>query len=159
MTSRALIEMGVLEEERTLSDARLQVAELAGRYGLTDSEIAKATDASPRTVARWREQTGPQRASRYDERIEQLIEIAHALEEVLPDAQSVRTYLISRNRYLDGARPVNLLGAGRYREVREAIARRRAHDPLPADKRAKRRGRAVRAEGEDAEPSEAVAVS
>lgn len=129
MTSKALIDLGVLDEQHTLSDARTQVARLAQRYRLTDSEIAKATDASPRTVTRWREQTGPQRASRYDQRIEQLIEIAEALEEVLADPNSVRTYLIRPNKYLGSAVPINLLGAGLYTTVRKAIADRRGEEP------------------------------
>lgn len=134
----ALKALGVIAEgSAPLSEARMRVAELHTRFGLTDREIAKATDADPRTVARWRLHSGPQRASRYDEPLERLLEIVDALEPVLGDPQAVRTFLCSRNRHLDGARPLNLLGAGRYREVREAITRRRAGEPARRIKRAR----------------------
>jgi hypothetical protein len=128
----ALRDLGVIGEEvAPLSEARLRVAELRDVYGLTDTEIAKATDADPRTVARWRSQDGLQRASRYDKPIERLLEIIDALRPILGnDPRAVREFLRGKNRYLDGARPLNLLGAGRYVEVREAITQRRGGDPV-----------------------------
>jgi transcriptional regulator with XRE-family HTH domain len=135
-----LEELGVIPDEPQISEARLRVAELRSRYGLSDSDIAKATDASARQVARWREQTGTRRASRYDERIEQLFEIIDALEMVLhDDPKGVKDFLKGKNRYLNNARPLNLLGAGRYDEVREAITRRRAGQPVPKEKPARRK--------------------
>lgn len=127
-----LRDLGVIDEETApLSEARMRVAELHNVYRLTDSEIAKATDADPRTVARWRTQSGLQRASRYDKPIERLLEIVDALRPILgDDPKAVRDFLRGKNRYLDGARPLNLLGAGRYTEVREAITRRRGNDPV-----------------------------
>ncbi len=130
MSDQVLKELGVIDESAPPNIARKRVAEIQSRFGLTDSEIAKATDANPRTVARWRTNPGGERISRYDERIEQLVEIIDALEAVLhDDPKGVRQFLKSKNHYLDGARPLNLLGAGRYNEVRAAITKRRGAEP------------------------------
>ena len=133
-----LKDLGVIDEDESpLSEGRMRIAELRDRFGLSDSDIAKATDADPRTVARWRSQKGLQRASRYDQPIERLLEIIDALEPILEDPKAVREFLRGKNRRLDGARPINLLGAGRYTEVREAITQARGQQSVPKKKRAR----------------------
>lgn len=115
---------GVVSEGRGAPPARNRVWQLGMAYGLSDVEIAKATDANPRTVGRWRAQTDFERGSRYDARLTALLQVIDGLEAFLPK-EMVRQWLTEPNRFLDGARPVNLLGAGLLDNVLQAVEQAR----------------------------------
>jgi hypothetical protein len=121
-SSSILAELGVIDDtEMHHGNPRARVAELREVYKLTDGEIATATSADRRSVSRWRTRPQAVRTSRYDEKIEELLDVVDELRRVLTPEQT-STFLRSRNRHLDRARPLQLLGAGRHEEVRQAIA-------------------------------------
>ena len=85
--------------------------------------IALATGADTRTVERWRAGAAPR--ARYAARVDELRAILAILGERLSDAER-RAWLESRNPALDWRRPAELLGEGRFDDVRAAAEVSRA---------------------------------
>jgi transcriptional regulator with XRE-family HTH domain len=93
---------------------------LLDEHKLTQREIARMTGADERSVRRWlagSESIKIQR--RYSRAIDDLRDLLGILEATLPGEQFAR-WLRARNRYLRGARPLDLITEGRYELVREA---------------------------------------
>jgi hypothetical protein len=85
-------------------------------FGVTQLDIAAATQVSDRAVRGWR--TGDIRPDRYD-RLAQLRDLVLLLSDSLT-ARGVGQWLHARNRLLSGERPIDLLAEERYEEVRRA---------------------------------------
>ncbi|HWV86177.1 MAG TPA: helix-turn-helix transcriptional regulator [Capillimicrobium sp.] len=102
----------------TVTDATESVRYLRRHAGLTETDLADGTGASPRTVRRWAHaRTTPQ--ARYQPRIDDLRAIVEILEDTLT-AKGIQQWLRSRNRYLGGQRPIDALRAGHFDKVQEA---------------------------------------
>jgi transcriptional regulator with XRE-family HTH domain len=87
---------------------------------LTQREIARMTGADERSVRRWlasRDSVNIQQ--RYTRTIDDLRDLLGILGPTLPGEQFAR-WLRARNRYLRGARPLDIIAEGRYEQVREA---------------------------------------
>jgi tetratricopeptide (TPR) repeat protein len=133
--NQALHDLGVIADDSPAGEtpSRERVHELRERYGLLDQDIARATDATPRTVARWRTSTSPRRLSRFDAKLDALFELIDEVEPLVGgDPHAVRTLLTKRNRKLDGRRPIDLLGDGDYHRIRQAF-NLTATDSLPGE--------------------------
>lgn len=101
-----------------ITDASENVRYLRRQAGLTEVDLADGTGASPRTVRRWaQERTQPQ--TRYQRHIDDLRTIVQLLEDSLT-AKGMRQWLRSRNRYLGGQRPIDLLRENQFDRVHEA---------------------------------------
>lgn len=101
-----------------IPDASESVRYLRRQAGLTEVDLADGTGASPRTVRRWaQEHTQPQ--ARYQRHIDDLRTIVQLLEDSLT-AKGMRQWLRSRNRYLGGQRPIDLLRENQFDRVQEA---------------------------------------
>ena len=85
-------------------------------FGVTQLDIAAATQVSDRAVRGWR--TGDIRPDRYD-RLAQLRDLVLLLSDSLT-ARGVGQWLHAKNRLLGGERPIDLLAKERYDEVRRA---------------------------------------
>lgn len=85
-------------------------------FGVTQVDIAAATQVSDRAVRAWR--TGDIRPDRYD-RLAQLRDLVLLLSDSLT-ARGVGQWLHAKNRLLDGERPIELLAKECYAEVRRA---------------------------------------
>jgi transcriptional regulator with XRE-family HTH domain len=91
---------------------------LRREVGLTETDLADGTGAAVRTVRRWaQDRTEPQR--RYQPRIDDLRAVVEILDETLT-SKGIAQWLRSRNRYLDGDRPIDVLREGEYSRVKEA---------------------------------------
>ena len=87
---------------------------------LTESDLADATGASTRTVRRWlKANLRDVREPRFTDQIDDLRMIVEELEGSLT-AKGIRQWLRARSRYLDGARPIDVLRQGGFDKVREA---------------------------------------
>jgi transcriptional regulator with XRE-family HTH domain len=87
---------------------------------LTQREIARMTGADERSVRRWlasRDSINIQQ--RYTRTIDDLRDLLAILGPTLPGEQFAR-WLRARNRYLRGARPLDIIAEGHYEQVREA---------------------------------------
>ena len=86
--------------------------------GFSEDELVRATGASARSMRRWiSEGVDPARGG-YEDRIDDL----RAINEILVTAYSAdlaRSWLKARNRLLDYERPIDVLAAGRFDDVRE----------------------------------------
>jgi transcriptional regulator with XRE-family HTH domain len=101
-----------------LSDAAEKVRYLRGSTGLTESDLAAGTGASTRTVRRWtRQESDPQ--PRYERQIDDLSTIVAILEVTLTP-KGIQQWLRSRNRTLDGKRPIELLKESEFERVKDA---------------------------------------
>jgi transcriptional regulator with XRE-family HTH domain len=99
-------------------DPRDAVRYLRSNTGLTETDLVDGTGASERTVRRWaHDHSQPQ--TRYQRQIDDLRTIVSVLEPTLT-ARGIRQWLRSRNRYLDGQRPIDVLRDGRFDRVHEA---------------------------------------
>jgi hypothetical protein len=93
---------------------------LRSDVGLTETDLADATGASTRTVRRWTNSGEDlQRDPNYAQQIDDLHAVVVELRDSLT-AKGIRQWLRSRNRYLKGARPIDLLREGRFDAVYEA---------------------------------------
>jgi len=99
-------------------DASESVRYLRRQAGLTEIDLADGTGASPRTVRRWAKD-GTQPQGRYQRHIDDLHTIVRVLEDSLT-AKGIRQWLRSRNRYLRGQRPIDLLREEEFDRVYEA---------------------------------------
>lgn len=90
----------------------------SSKLDMDQTEIARAIDANPRTVARWLQGTEPRPDAR--ERLLELIAVLERLSGVLqPDAG--HDWLFTPNPLLDNHKPVDLLRDRQYRDVLGAI--------------------------------------
>jgi uncharacterized protein (DUF2384 family) len=98
-----------------------RVRYLRGEMGLTETEISDATGASTRTVRRWASahEDDLQREPNYAQQIDDLHAVVVELKDSLT-ARGIRQWLRSRNRYLKGERPIDLLRNGKFEDVYEA---------------------------------------
>ena len=106
------------ELQRPDSSAQEVLRLLRKEIGLSESDIAKATGVSPRTVRRWL--TG---ASLTPENAERLDDLRHVVAEMgrsLP-GPTIGMWMRQRNRELDHARPLDVLAAGQFTRVMAAI--------------------------------------
>jgi hypothetical protein len=103
-----------------IAPAATVVRHLLSEHKLTQHEIARMTGADERSVRRWLvspDSINIQR--RYTRVIDDLRDLLGILESTLPGEQFAR-WLRARNRYLHGARPLDLIAEGHYERVREA---------------------------------------
>ena len=85
-------------------------------FGVTQVDVAAVTQVSDRAVRGWR--TSGIRPDRYD-RLAQLRDLALLLSDSLTP-RGVGQWLHAKNRLLESERPVDLLAADRFDEVRGA---------------------------------------
>lgn len=86
------------------------------RYGITQGEVGTVTGVSDRAVRGW--QRSSIRPERYD-RLAELRDLVALLSDSL-SPRGVGQWLHARNRLLQAERPIDLLSAGRFDEVRQA---------------------------------------
>lgn len=97
--------------------ARLDTA--AAKADLTQTDIARAMNVHPRTVARWmKRQAAPQPATR--ERILGLVAILEHLSTIL-QPQPAHDWLFTSNPLVDHCKPVDFLRAAESRRVLGAL--------------------------------------
>jgi len=103
------------------SSALERVRYLRGEVGLTETELSDATGASTRTVRRWTsaEDAELQRGPNYTQQIDDLHMVVTELKDSLTH-KGIRQWLRSRNRYLKGERPIDLLRKGQFQDVYDA---------------------------------------
>jgi hypothetical protein len=89
--------------------------------------ISEATGANIRTVERWRAGAGPRRHA-YRMRLDDLAAVLEVLGEAI-SPRSRQAWLTSRSAYLGWQRPVDLLVAGEFEQVRGAALAYAAGDP------------------------------
>ncbi|WP_165400116.1 antitoxin Xre/MbcA/ParS toxin-binding domain-containing protein [Motilibacter rhizosphaerae] len=86
---------------------------------ITQAELAHAVGASLRTIQNWGQGTSTPRGKAAT----RLIDVQHVvgeLRDVYSD-EAIQIWLRSRNRNLEGRRPIELLGEGRVDEVIEEV--------------------------------------
>lgn len=107
------------ELRRTL-DPRSAISVLSAR-GLSDADIASATGATERSVRRWRSGAESGSPSRHRGQIDDLRTIFAVLREggTLGD-EGAAHWLRARNRNLDDSRPLDVLRANGFEQVRAA---------------------------------------
>ena len=89
--------------------------------------VSEATGASPRTVERWRAGMGPRRTE-YRLRLDDLAAVVDILgAQMAPRAR--QAWLTARSAHLGWRRPVELLAAGEFDQVRGAALAYAAGDP------------------------------
>ena len=102
------------------TSALAHVRYLRGEVGLTEADLADATGASTRTVRRWSNANDDaQREPNYAQQIDDLHAVVIELRESLT-GRGIRQWLRSRNRYLKGERPIDLLRKGQFQDVYDA---------------------------------------
>ena len=103
---------------KTVNPSR--VLRLLSDIGLTDGEVATAVSADPRSVRRWRA-GGDRGPRRYRDRIDDLraVIVIFADDQSLGD-QGIVHWLRARNRLLADERPLEALGRGHFKRVRDA---------------------------------------
>jgi transcriptional regulator with XRE-family HTH domain len=105
-----------------LPDVFENVRYLRREIKLSEGDLAEGTGASTRTVRRWaKAQTAARQDTRYERQIDDLRMIVSELEDSLT-AKGIRQWLLARNRYLKGDRPIDLLRDGHFKRVQEAAA-------------------------------------
>ena len=96
------------------------VAQLESELSLSESDLARALDANPRTIARWRAgRSYPQHEVR--RRLAALLSLQHRLLETFTTAEATRAWLNAANRYLGGLTPADALRVGRLDRVEAAL--------------------------------------
>lgn len=116
--------MTTLKEKQLALEAPSSLARvryLRGDVGLTEVELADATGASTRTVRRWTkaDDADLQRGPNYSQQIDDLYAVVNELRESLT-GKGIRQWLRSRNRYLKGERPIDMLRKGQFQDVYDA---------------------------------------
>lgn len=81
--------------------------------GVSQEVLARILGVSARTVHRWLGGSRPRRSPE----LERLLEMVAFLEQALPNAAGIRSYLHHANPNLGGARPIELLIRGEYDRV------------------------------------------
>lgn len=93
---------------------------ISSKTGAREREIAELLGTTPQTLHRWRKaQADPQSAH-----LRRIVDLAFAADELgeLYSPEQARIWIYSRNRLLDGRRPVELISRGEMDPVLEAIA-------------------------------------
>nr|WP_281373419.1 antitoxin Xre/MbcA/ParS toxin-binding domain-containing protein [Kineococcus aurantiacus] len=82
---------------------------------MTQEDVGKIIDASPRSVARWQHGDAvPQRLNK--DRLIELAYVADAVTEVIP-AEEANLWMFTPNRLLDHDSPATCIREGRYKDV------------------------------------------
>lgn len=97
------------------SDTYVRIVKDVINSGITQAELAKAVGATVRTVQNWTSGTARPRG-KSAERLLDISQIVEALSEVYR-GEGIHIWLRSRNRNLDGRRPLELLADGAFEEV------------------------------------------
>jgi hypothetical protein len=96
------------------------VEQLERDFDLTIADLARALDASPRTIERWRTQgTYPQRDTRL--RLSALLALDRRLRDTFNNPQAIRVWLHAPSRYLGGLTPADAIRVGRVDRVEAAL--------------------------------------
>lgn len=96
-----------------------KVTDLISALGLTQEEIGRIIDASPRSVARWTHgQVVPQKLNK--QRLLELAYVAEAVTAVLP-ADEANLWMFTPNRLLGHDSPATCIHDGRYKDVLDLI--------------------------------------
>lgn len=115
--------MTTLEKQlaREVPSPLAHVRYLRGDVGLTEADLADATGASTRTVRRWTkaDEADLERGPNYAQEIDDLYAVVSELRDSLT-GKGIRQWLRSRNRYLKGERPIDVLRSGRFQDVYDA---------------------------------------
>jgi DNA-binding XRE family transcriptional regulator len=104
----------------TTLDRAVEVADVVkalGGLSLTQSDLAKATGASERSVRNWKKNSAIRSA--YEERLRDVRDVALILQDSLTP-RGVAQWLRARNRLLAGARPLELISQGEVERVKQA---------------------------------------
>ncbi len=101
--------------DATSNVSYMRIVEDVTNSGITQADLAKAVGATARTVQNWTSGAARPRG-KSAERLLDVSQIVKTLGEVYRD-EGIQIWLRSRNRNLAGARPIELLGAGRVEEV------------------------------------------
>jgi len=105
--------------------ARLELApyriveQVSADLNLPIDQLARALDADPRTVDRWRSGTYPQRETR--QRLLDLQTVHHHLRETFATLEALREWVHSPSRYLGGLTPADAMRVGRFDRVEAAL--------------------------------------
>jgi hypothetical protein len=103
-----------------MSAVAQRLAAITSSTGVREREMAELLGTTPQTIHRWRKaQADPQ--SLHLRRILDLAFVAEELAEIY-DPDEARVWLYSRNRLLDGQRPVDLISKGDIDPVLQVIA-------------------------------------
>jgi ribosome-binding protein aMBF1 (putative translation factor) len=96
------------------------VDQVCADFGLSDADIARALEANPRTVDRWRTgETYPQRETR--QRLHELLELDRHLRETFDTPEAIKRWLHESSRYLGGLTPADAVRVGRFDRVEAAL--------------------------------------
>jgi hypothetical protein len=104
----------------TTLDRAVEVADVVkalGGLSLTQSDLARATGASERSVRNWKKNSAIRSA--YEERLRDVRDVALILQDSLTP-RGVAQWLRARNRLLAGARPLELISQGEVERVKQA---------------------------------------
>lgn len=93
-----------------------EIVDALKSFGITQVDVASVVQVSDRAVRGWR--TGDIHPDRYD-RLAQLRDLVLLLSDSLTP-RGVGQWLHAKNRLLQGERPVDLLAADHYEQVRSA---------------------------------------
>lgn len=94
--------------------------QLESELGLSEGDLARALDANPRTIERWRSgYTYPQHESR--RRLAALVGVHHRLRDTFATPEAIREWLHAPNRYLGGLTPADAIRVGRFDRVEAAL--------------------------------------
>jgi uncharacterized protein (DUF2384 family) len=92
-----------------------RIGDITAKTGVKDREVARLVGTSPQTVNRWR-RSAVEPLSGHRTRILDLAYLADALAEFY-DADEAHVWLFSRQRLLNGRRPVDLIEDGQIEPV------------------------------------------
>jgi uncharacterized protein (DUF2384 family) len=99
---------------------RQAIEQIQHTLGLSDSELAHALSASPRTLKRWRvDGTYPQHETRA--RLAALVALSEHLTETFQTHNAIQIWMHTSNRYLGGFTPTEAVRAGRSDRVAAAL--------------------------------------
>jgi hypothetical protein len=104
----------------TTLDRAVEVADVVkalGGLSLTQSDLARATGASERSVRNWKKNSAIRSA--FEERLRDVRDVALILQDSLTP-RGVAQRLRARNRLLAGARPLELISQGEVERVKQA---------------------------------------
>lgn len=102
-----------------MHDLASKLETAAARAELDQADLARVLSTNPRTVARWLTRTTEPRPEARERLLELLAVLEHISQVLAP--QPAHDWLFTPNPRLDHFKPVDLLRAGRAREVLGAI--------------------------------------
>jgi Protein of unknown function (DUF2384) len=95
------------------------IDQVSADLGLPIPELARALDADPRTVERWRSGTYPQRETR--QRLADLQNLHFHLRDTFTTSEALKEWVHNPNRYLGGLTPADAIRVGRFDRVEAAL--------------------------------------